>query len=307
MEFRADPDDHGRRLDDVLARRFPQLSRMHLRRLLDAGGVTVGATPAPAGWRLREGDAVAVVGDLAATSAMTPEALPLRVWLEDEHLAVVEKPAGMVVHPAGRHRSGTLANALAHHFNVAGGADPPIRPGLTHRLDRATSGLMVVAKTQTALSRLTVQFQQRRVRKLYLALLLGCPTQPEGEWDAPIGADAAATPRWGVRPEGRPARSRYRTLEAVERAGEVWSLVELEPLTGRTNQLRLHSAHFSHPIAGDELFGRGREPELGRLFLHAHRLEFRHPHTGVPVAVTSPLPEALDDWLREGRRYSGRE
>src|SRR5262249_32548194 len=147
--------------------------------------------------------------------AMTPEPIPLSVLYEDEVLIVVEKPAGMVVHPAGRHRGGTLANALAYHFNVRGGADPPVRPGIAHRLDRATSGLMVVAKDQPALSKLTVQFQRSEVEKRYLALVHGEPAAEAGEWDAPIGHDPAAVPKWGIRESGRPARSRYRVRERL--------------------------------------------------------------------------------------------
>jgi 23S rRNA pseudouridine1911/1915/1917 synthase len=295
VEILVSEEDHGRRLDETLARLLPQLSRMRLRRLVLAGEVLVNGVAEAPGRRLQAGDRLLITGDLAGASAMTPEAIPLTVWREDEHLIVVEKPAGTVVHPAGRHASGTLANALAHHFNVVGAAVPPIRPGLVHRLDRATSGLMVVAKTQAALSRLTVQFQERRVRKAYLALVHGRPTPPSGVWDAPIGAEATATPPWGIRAAGRPAQSRY--APAPGRRFEQFTLLELEPLTGRTNQLRLHAAHFGHPIAGDDLFGRGPLPGLDRLFLHAARLEFTHPATGEAVVAESPLPPELRAFL----------
>jgi len=293
VEFVVSTVEAGERLDRILADRIPALSRMRLRQALDQGAVLVDGEPQAAGWRATAGAAVVADVDQSSATAMTPEPIPLTVLFEDEWLVVVDKPAGMVVHPVGRHQSGTLLNALAHHFNVAGGADPPIRPGLVHRLDRSTSGLMVVAKTQVALSRLTVQFQQKLVRKQYLALVLGRPATGAGEWSAPIGSDPEAWPRWGVRETGRPALTRYQVREQLA----VHALVELEPVTGRTNQLRLHSAYFGHPILGDELFGRGPEPGLERLFLHAHRLEFTHPAHRQPCAFESALPTELSTFL----------
>jgi 23S rRNA pseudouridine1911/1915/1917 synthase len=300
LEFIVRAGEAGERLDRVLAARVPSLSRMRLRQALDEGGVSVNDLIRPAGWRVSAGDSVRLEADLDEPSAMTPEPIPLSILAEDEHLVVVDKPSGMVVHPAGRHRGGTLANALAYHFNVAGEADPPVRPGMVHRLDRATSGLMVVAKTQRALSLLTVEFQQKRVRKRYLGLVHGRLDADQGEWEAPIGSDPEATPRWGVRPAGRSARTRFQVCQRLPRH----TLLELEPVTGRTNQLRIHSAHFGHPVAGDELFGRGPEPELGRLFLHAHRLAFTHPASGRPCSFESPLPAALLEYLITARALS---
>lgn len=293
MLFTVAPAEDQERLDHVLARRVPHLSRMRLRQALDAAGVRVNGSPQPAGWRVRAGDVVQAEFPEDAVSAMTPEPIPLTILHEDEALIVVDKPAGMVVHPAGRYRSGTLANALAHHFNVAGAADPPIRPGMVHRLDRATSGLMVVAKTQAALSRLTIEFQQKRVEKRYAALVHGAVSPDGGDWSAPIGADPEATPKWGIRPEGRPAHTRYSVRERLPG----YTLLDLEPVTGRTNQLRLHCAHFGHPIAGDDLFGQGPEPDLGRLFLHARLLAFRHPASGKEMHLESDLPPELTQFL----------
>jgi 23S rRNA pseudouridine1911/1915/1917 synthase len=297
LSFHTGPHEEGERLDRVLAARVPGLSRMRLRQALDEGCVLVAGVARAAGWRLRAGDPVTVSLDLDLPTAMTPEPIPLHVYYEDAELLVAEKPAGMVVHPAGRHRSGTLANALAWHFNVAGRAVPPIRAGLVHRLDRATSGLMAIAKTQRALSRLTIQFQRKQVEKRYLALVHGVLTDDEGGWEAPIGFDPEALPRWGIREDGRRAESRYR----VRKRFAEHTLVELEPITGRTNQLRLHAAHFGHPIAGDELFGRGAEPGLERLFLHAYRLEFSHPADGRCMAFEGRLPDVLNCFLRERR------
>lgn len=293
MQFVVEPCEAGRRLDDVLAGRVSWLSRMRLRQLLDGGTVRVNQAPRAAGWRVRAGDQVLAPLPEDAATAMTPEPIPVNVLYEDAWLAVVEKPAGMVVHPAGRHQSGTLANALAHHFNVVGAADPPVRPGMAHRLDRAASGLMVIARTQEALSRLTVEFQQKRVRKRYLALVHGIVEAEGGDWEAPIGSDPETTPRWGVREGGRPAHTRFRVLRRLP----AYTLLELEPVTGRTNQLRLHCAHFGRPIAGDALFGRGPEPGLDRLFLHAFALAFNHPGTGEWMEFESPLPDDLQNLL----------
>jgi 23S rRNA pseudouridine1911/1915/1917 synthase len=298
LEFLVNEAEAGERLDRVLAARVPQLSRMRLRQALDQGAVRVNGEARPAGWRVDAGCRVTLDLPLDLTTAMTPEPLPVTILYEDTDLVVVEKPAGMVVHPAGRHQSGTLANALAYHFNVAGGADPPVRPGIVHRLDRATSGLLVVAKHQAALSRLTVQFQGKdprgKVEKRYLALVHGRVEAEAGEWEAPIGSDPQSSPRWGIREGGRPAHTRFQVRERWEH----YTLLELEPVTGRTNQLRLHCAHFGHPILGDELFGRGQEPGLGRLFLHACRLGFIHPASGERLLFESPLPPELDQYLQ---------
>jgi 23S rRNA pseudouridine1911/1915/1917 synthase len=280
---------------------------MRLRQAVAEGEVTVEGVVRTAGWKLRAGDTVEIRwGDVGPT-AMTPEAIPIVVLFEDEHLAVVEKPAGMVAHPTAHWRGGTLVNALAHQFNPVPGA-PVIRPGLVHRLDRLTSGLVVVAKTDTMLRRLTIAFQQRGIEKRYLALVYGVIAADEGRIEAPIGRNAAERPRWGVRPEGRPAQTRYRILERLSHH----TLLELEPVTGRTNQLRIHTAHLGHPIVGDPEFGRDvvasqyaaleeQFPPL-RLFLHAANLAFQHPATGERLALTTLLPGELAVYLASVRR-----
>lgn len=292
-DWRVSPEESGLRLDELLARRYPSVSRMRLRQLIEEGAVRVDGAARPPGWRVAAGDRVRLRFESDTPTAMTPEPIPVPVLYEDEDLAVVDKPAGMVVHPAGQHRSGTLANALAHRFNVEQRADPPIRPGIVHRLDRATSGLLVVAKNQEALSKLTKAFQNRQVVKRYLALVRGQVPEETGTWQAPIGPDPKASPRWGVRPGGKPATTRFRVVERFPEH----TLLELEPVTGRTNQLRLHAAHFGHPIVGDELFGAGPEPGISRLFLHAHRLEFPHPRTGERLRFESPLSPRLRHYL----------
>jgi 23S rRNA pseudouridine1911/1915/1917 synthase len=302
--FVIGPPEARQRLDEFLAGRFGEISRMRLRQAIVDGEVTLNGAVTHGGRRLAEGDEVACCFRELAPTAMTPEPIPLAVLYEDESMAVVDKPAGMPAHPTRHHKSGTLANALAYHFNRdRRPADPWVRPGLPHRLDRATSGLMAVAKTQRALSRLTVQFQERQVEKRYLALVYGCLSADEGVIDAPIGRDAERRPRWQVMAEGRPAQSRFRVRERRRD----FTLLEMEPVTGRTNQLRIHAAHAGHPIVGDPEFGRDMlaeryaalaeaAPAL-RLFLHAAHLAFRHPVTGDWLSFTSPLPVELADYL----------
>lgn len=284
---------HRYRLDDYIAERVPELSRMRLHRLIEEGAGIVNGVSRPPGYRLAKGDSVSFCADLDAPTSMKPERIPIDILFEDEWLAVVDKPAGMVVHPCGHHRDGTLANALAYHWNVANKSGEVVRPGIVHRLDRSTSGLIVVARTQEALSRITISFQKKQVEKRYIGLVHGSPKPPNGEWRAPIGNDPNANPRWGVRPEGRPGHTRY---ETIDRFAE-YSLIRMEPVTGRTNQLRLHSAHFGCPIAGDDLFGRGYLRGLERLFLHAHRLKFRHPENNDWMEFESALPPELRTFL----------
>jgi 23S rRNA pseudouridine1911/1915/1917 synthase len=292
------------RLDEFLAGRLGEISRMRLRRAIAEGEVTLNGATSHAGKRIEPGDEVRVRIDDETPTAMTPEPIPLEILYEDDSLAVVVKPAGMVAHPTPHHRSGTLANALSHHFNRdrAPGA-PWVRPGLPHRLDGATSGLMVVAKSQRALSRLTIQFLNRRVEKRYLAIVYGRVLENEAVIDAPIGYDPDQRPRWRVLPEGRPSQSRF---QVQERKGG-FSLLDLEPITGRTNQLRIHCAHHGHPIAGDPEFGLDlvaeryggapyARPAPSRLALHASALAFPHPSDGRPMQFVSELPEELAAW-----------
>jgi 23S rRNA pseudouridine1911/1915/1917 synthase len=233
---------------------------------------------------------------------MTPEPAPLEIVHEDEHLVVVVKPAGVLVHPTLGVKRGTLANALAYHLNrtlldEGGGAlnrhsetGTPrafVRPGLVHRLDRDTSGLLAVTKTQAALSRLSQHFQRRLVEKRYVAVVGGLVGRERLTVDAPIGRLEGAGAPWGVSEAGRAAETRLRVLERRARR----TLVELEPVTGRTNQLRIHCAHAGHAVVGDRLYG---GEEHARLCLHAARLCFRHPATNEWVEFTSePPPELL--------------
>jgi 23S rRNA pseudouridine1911/1915/1917 synthase len=298
--FNVDGECAGQRLDEFLAPRLPRLSRTRIAGLLAAGACAVNGAAAPAGWKLRAGDAVELTtgDDDEGPNAMTPEPLPLDVVYEDEHLVVVDKPAGMLAHPTRGVKAGTLANALVYHLNPPpaetlstvhdDGSRPRafVRPGIVHRLDRATSGLMVVAKTQEALSQLSRHFHRRLVEKRYLAVLHGLVRGDEMTISAPIGRVAEQSPAWGVTEAGKPSETR---LSVAERRGP-FTLVELEPVTGRTNQLRIHCAHAGHPIAGDEWYASDRLP---RLCLHAARLAFHHPANNAPLEFVSPLPAEI--------------
>ncbi len=339
LQFIVGARDAGQRLDVFLAARLIKLSRMRIAGLVARGACAVNGTAAHAGRRLGAGDSVEFADTEDAPNAMTPEAIPLEIVYEDEHLVVVVKPAGLLVHPTRGIKRGTLANALTYHLNrmrisdfgfrieeAQGIASPDsneadeeslralnpqseiriphserselripqfIRPGIVHRLDRDTSGLMVVAKTQTALSRLTQHFQRRLVEKRYLAVVAGRIESEEWTIVAPIGRDEEARPRWRVLDDGKHAETRLRVLRSTPRR----TLVELEPVTGRTNQLRIHCSHVGHQIVGDTLYG---GDEYARLCLHAARLAFRHPATNDWVEFSSEMPAELSAALGGG-------
>ncbi len=282
---------------------------MHIATLITEGACLVNGVAAHGGQRLSVGDEVEFACDEAAQTAMTPEPLPLEIVYEDAQMLVVVKPAGMLMHPTRGVKSGTLANALAYHLNreriesqsapdaaakeTDAPAHPPaasfvaVRPGLVHRLDRATSGLVVVAKTDSALSARARHTHERRIEKRYLATLDGCVAANEELISAPIGRDPAAHPKWRVMADGKPSASHLRVL--ARRA--TCTLVEFTPLTGRTNQLRIHSSHIGHPITGDEWYGRtNAAATAARLCLHASRLAFHHPANGAWMEFESPSP-----------------
>jgi 23S rRNA pseudouridine1911/1915/1917 synthase len=286
------------RVDEFLARLAPDLSLTRLRRAIQEGAALVnGAATAP-GARLAPGDRVSLVVGAEERTAATPEPIALDVLHEDAEIIVVNKPAGLLMHPSRTEKSGTLTNALAWHFRQAGQAG--VRVGVVHRLDRDTSGVVVIAKTLRAHRIIAKAFRQRRVGKLYVALVCGRVAADAGEVDAPIGRDAAAWPRWRVMEGGRPAVTRYRVRQ---RFGE-HTLIEAEPLTGRTHQIRIHCALAGHALAGDAVYGAaqpsaGESPSLAlpHHLLHACRLSLRHPADGREVTFTAPLPPLLRETL----------
>jgi len=293
--LRLEAEGSGERLDVFVARRCPRLSRAVVQRLIREGRVTVGGRPGRAGQRLGQGERVLVGVPPGEPEALRPEPIPLTIVYEDADLLVVDKPAGLTVHPAAGARRGTLAAALVAHRPELAAVGAPERPGIVHRLDRDTSGLLVVAKNEAARAALARQWKRREVEKGYLALVQGRLEPPEGIIDAPIGRDPRHRQRMAVVEGGRAARTAYRVRQYLigDETGKVWySLVDVRPSTGRTHQIRVHFAALGHPLVGDRVYGRP-SPVLGRQFLHAYRLAFRHPVDGRPLEFESPLPEDL--------------
>jgi 23S rRNA pseudouridine1911/1915/1917 synthase len=285
-------DRAGERLDVFLARRLPDISRAHAQRLIAGGGVQVSGGAARPSMRLEAGARVAVEIPEPAGVDLTPEAIPLSVVYEDTDLIVVDKPAGMTVHPGPGHERSTLVHALLAHCHDLTGIEGTARPGIVHRLDKDTSGLLVVAKNDRAQLALQDQMAARTARKEYLTLVHGAPP-PEGTIDAPIGRHPGQRKQMAIVAEGRPARTHFRSLGAV--GPNTLVLARLE--TGRTHQIRVHFAGIGHPIIGDSVYGR-RSDILDRQFLHAWRLGFAHSRTGEWIALEAPLPDDLVAALR---------
>jgi 23S rRNA pseudouridine1911/1915/1917 synthase len=280
----------GERLD-VAAARITGLSRSQVQRLIEGGLVLVDGRRAKAGRRVRCGETLTVTLPEPEPAVAVPEALPLEVVYEDGDLLVVNKPRGMAVHPgAGRNR-GTLVNALLHHCRDLSGIGGVLRPGIVHRLDKDTSGLLVVAKNDVAHQELARQIKARTVTRRYLALVHGNLTRDRGTVAAPIARHAVHRQKMAVDPaRGRPAVTHFRVL----RRYGAYTLVELRLETGRTHQIRVHMAHIGHPVVGDRRYG-PRRPDLGLegQFLHAAVLGFRHPRTGAYLEFSAPLPREL--------------
>ncbi len=294
----------GWRLDLWLARMLPHLSRSRVRDLIDAGQVTVAGQPARAAHRVRGGQAVHLSEPDPVAAVPQAEAIPLAIVFEDPFLLVLDKPAGIAVHPGAGRAGGTLVNALLHHVRDLSAIGGVLRPGIVHRLDRCTSGLLVVAKDDETHRALSQQFSSRNVKKEYLAIVLGAPERATGIIDAPIGRDPVHRQRMSTRAvRTRTARSEYAVLERFAGA----ALLRVRIHTGRTHQIRVHLASIGHPVLGDALYGRHSLPpslqrhdsirRLSRHALHAARLAFVHPATAEPLDFQSPLPADLVDVL----------
>jgi 23S rRNA pseudouridine1911/1915/1917 synthase len=295
IELRIDAS--GVRLDKFLAQQVPELSRSEIQRLITSERVTVDGEPTKPSYKVRRGEKVVILGPAEPTSELRPEEIPLDIVYEDQALLVVNKQAGMVVHPAPGHPGGTLVNALlAYCPELAASEDE--RPGIVHRLDRDTSGLILVAKNEKARRSLQRQFKERQVHKAYLALLDGHLHPAWGRVEAPVGRDPQHRQRMAVLTGGREAITEYHVLQQFAHrvgpaAGE-YTLVEAEPLTGRTHQIRVHFASIGHPVVGDAVYGRRRTSlPVSRQFLHARRLGFKHPSTGQRLELEAELPEEL--------------
>lgn len=293
----------GARLDKWLAAQLPERSRAEVQRWIEAGLVTRGARALKASYRVGAGDEIDITVPLVETYDVEPENIPLSVLYEDDDLLVIDKPAGMVVHPAAGNWHGTLVNAVLYHVPGLAGVGGVQRPGIVHRLDKDTSGVILVAKHDAAQRALQEQFSVRRVQKTYLALVYGALEPPQGEINAAIGRDPKERKRMAavLATRGRMAVTRYETL-AVYRApasGERLSLLACHPLTGRTHQIRVHLSHIDHAIVGDELYATRRRSPIAcpRQFLHAWRLRFILPASGQEVEFSAPLPEDLQGVL----------
>ena len=285
----------GERLDQLLAE--PLGSRSAAQRAIDAGRVTVDGSVRPKRHRVAAGERVEVAAEEVAAAYEASSEVPFEVAYEDDHLLVVDKPAGVVVHPARGHRGATLAEALAGR---AEGGEDPARAGIVHRLDKDTSGLLVVAKTEAVHRALQEAIRKREVRREYLALVEGCPPARSGTIDAPIGRDRRTRTRMSTDTDvPRAARTHFE----LEHAYAGFALLRVTLETGRTHQIRVHLEAIGHPVAGDPEYGTAGQLGLTRQFLHAARLAFAHPVSGAPVDVSSPLPpdlQAVLDRLRAG-------
>jgi 23S rRNA pseudouridine1911/1915/1917 synthase len=335
IQFRISAPDVGARLDAYLAERIDGWSRSRLQRLIEDGDVLVNEKPAKASYKLRENDEIEVELTEAPPASFEPEDIPLHIVFEDEYLAVINKPAGMIVHPGSGVSSGTLANAIAWHFGTAGpdksappasaggGAPqmsttseqfesrPPAhaggsdRIGIVHRLDKDTSGLIVVAKNEQIHEALAEQFRDRKVYKSYVALVHGSPRENSGTIDRPIARDRWHRTKMTVAANGRSALSFWTVRQRFEK----FTLLDIEIKTGRTHQIRVHLASINHPVVGDETYNEGRDNtvndinvrnairSMNRFFLHAEKLSFTHPATNERSEFVMPMPDELKRFL----------
>jgi 23S rRNA pseudouridine1911/1915/1917 synthase len=289
--FAATPRDTGKRLDHFLLEQLPQYSRSRLQSWIKSGRVLVNGAAAKASFVLRGGENIEVSpGDLTPLKA-TPEDLPLDILYEDDAVIAINKPAGIVVHAGAGNHSGTLVNRLVHHFASLSKVGGDLRPGIVHRLDKGTSGVLLVARTDAAHQALAAQFSGRTVEKTYLALAHGDMRAESGRIRTPIERDPLRRTRMTTKSgAGRGALTEYRARQRFEK----YTFLEVRIHTGRTHQIRVHLASIGHPVAGDRLYGGQTAP---RIFLHAWRIAFTTPATGERLTVEAPLPADLSAWL----------
>jgi len=289
-------DKPGTRLDRYVSERYPELSRTQVQKLIIDGHITVNSHVAKAGLKLDVGDVLTINIPPPTPSSLQPEAIPLNIIYEDDDLLVVDKPAGLTVHPAPGHPSHTLANAILSHLSSLPEGGDWQRPGIVHRLDSETSGVILVAKSSAAQQNLMNQFKSRSVAKVYLVLVKGQLSPEDGIIEAPIGRDRGRRERMAVVAEdrGREARTQYHVVRYVGK----YTLLEVRPETGRTHQIRVHLAAIDYPVVGDKVYG-VKSPHLSRQFVHASSIGFHHPSTGQYVEFESELPPDLEQALKE--------
>jgi 23S rRNA pseudouridine1911/1915/1917 synthase len=305
LNFTTGAEDGGKRLDAFLSEKIEKWSRSRLQKLIDEGDVLVNQKPAKSSYKVRAGDEIEVELTELPAETFEPEDIALNIVYEDESLAVINKPAGMVVHPGAGISNGTLANAVAFHFYNDADELRNNRVGIVHRLDKDTSGLIVIAKTEEIHEKLSEQFREREVYKSYVALVHGELEENKGEIEAPIAREKHNRTKMSVRAHGRYALSLWK----VKKRFEKFTLLAVEIKTGRTHQIRVHLASINHPVVGDETYNAGRDKTvkdvktrqaieaLKRFFLHAEKLSFTHPKTEEWMSFTAPLPEELTDFL----------
>lgn len=294
MQFPTEPSDTGQRIDHWLHARLPEYSRSRIQEWIKSGRVRVNGAAVKTSYTLHANDAIEVEPADPPPLHAAAEDIALKILYEDEDLVAIDKAAGMVVHAGAGVHSGTLVNALLHRFSTLSGVGGPLRPGIVHRLDRFTSGVMLVAKNDAAHQKLAAQFSGREVEKVYLALVHGALKNERGRIEKPIARDPVQRARMTARlAEGRTAWSEYRVLRRFQE----FTLLEVRIGTGRTHQIRVHLASIRHPVVGDTLYGAPAQPLLGRYFLHAHRIRFHLPSTGEEKVIESPLAPELDAWL----------
>ncbi len=326
QEFEVKPRTDGKRIDAYLASRYTDYSRAVIQKVIDADAVRVNGRPVKASYRVRTGDRVAIHLPELSEAAPEPEDIPIEVIYEDEALTVVNKPPGMVTHPARGNWRGTLVNALQFHYDTLSTLAGEHRPGIVHRLDRDTTGLLVVLKDEQAHRRLALQFELREVHKEYLALVHGVPQRDSDYIERSIGFHPTVREKMAIRAPEDGGKTAVTFYEVVERFRD-FALVRCKPQTGRTHQIRIHLTHIGHPILADKLYsGRDRitladvvvadrrtapAPEnagitlIDRQALHAHRLRFRHPLSGQDLELTAPLPEDMERTLQALRTHRG--
>lgn len=281
------------RLDIFLAGQLTFMTRNQVRKTIDEGGARVGSRIGKPGTKLNSGDHIVFDYEVPALEpAILPEDIPLKIIFQDEDIILIDKPVGLVIHPGAGHPSGTLANALLHHFPETAQVGREGRPGIVHRLDKDTSGVMVAARSERAFEELTRQFKRRIVWKTYLGLAWGRVVALSGRLDWPLGRHPKEGQKISIR-----ARSpkKAETFFEVQRVFKDTTLLEIRPVTGRTHQIRVHMAAAGHPLVGDPIYGRKKEGgRFPRLFLHAHTLSFLHPATEERLTFASPLPPDLE-------------
>ncbi len=315
FNFQIEAEDIGKRLDAFLAEKIADWSRSRLKRLIDDGDVSVNDKTAKSSQKLRQNDAVEVELTEAPVETFEPENIPLEMIYEDESLAVVNKKAGMIVHPGAGVKSGTLANAIAYHFNFEQSSieyqQSNYRVGIVHRLDKNTSGLIVVAKNESVHEAIAEQFRNRKVYKNYVTLVHSLTRENTGKINAPIARDKRNPVKMAVQKDGRNALSLWKVRQRFEK----FTLLDVEIKTGRTHQIRVHLAYINYPVVGDETYNEGRDKtvanlkirqeiaELNRPFLHAERLSFTHPQTKEKMDFYAPLPIELTNFLQAIKEF----